>query len=463
MEIYPSHDIAASTGCPMVQGAPVADVIPASPADDAGFYPGCIVTHVNGRALTDILLWQWESAGDTVDLAYIDGEGDAGEVTLERDVEEPWGFVFDGNIFDGVRLCKNACTFCFMTQLPRGMRPSLSLRDDDFRLSFLQGTFVTLTNVSDEDVARIIEERISPLRMSLHAYNPEVRAQLIGKRAARGIEVLEQLLEGGIEVYAQIVLCPGVNDGAVLEETLAWSYAHPGIVEVGIVPLGFTDFQHRFSVGFDDTEAAAAVLSQVEPFQRRALGERGNPWVYCADEFYVNAYGPDTPAHLPAADFYGDCSMYEDGIGIVRTYADSWDVCEQNGMLARIADRLRETDAFPVLVVGESVADFAQQTIENGPLRGLASHLFVHNAYFGGNVNVTGLLCGCDIVRAVREYKAPADKRAMFCLPELIFNDDGLTLDGMTLARMEEDAGTPLHVVSCLPEDFFPEIEKDLL
>ena len=462
MEIYPSSDITEHGEAPHILGAPIAHIEPDSPADDAGFYPGCVITHVNGRPLTDILLWQWESAGDVIDLSYIDGEGDSGEVTIERDIEEPWGFSFDGNIFDGVRLCRNACTFCFMRQLPKGMRSSLSLRDDDFRLSFLQGTFVTLTNVSDDDVARIIEERISPLRVSLHAYDSAVRRKLIGRYASRGIEVLERLLEGGIEVYAQIVLCPGENDGAILDETLTWAYAHPGIVEVGIVPLGYTDFQNRFSAGFDDPHASSAVLSQIQPFQTRALDERGNPWAYCADEFYVNAYGPQTLECLPSDEHYGDCSMYEDGIGIVRTYMDSWHACVEDGTLSRLAARLRASSAYPVLVVGESVSSFAQDVINESPLAGLASYLFVHNDYFGGNVNVTGLLCGCDIVAAVNAYGAPLGKEPVFYLPDLIFNDDGLTLDGMTLARMEDEAKAPLRVVSCQPEDFFPEIEKDL-
>ena len=462
MEIYPSADIARATACACVCGAPIAQVLGSSPADDAGFYPGCVITHVNGRPLTDILVWQWESAGETVSLAYVDGEGDAGEVELVRDVEEPWGFVFDGQIFDGVRLCKNRCTFCFMTQLPRGMRASLTLRDDDFRLSFLQGTFVTLTNVSDEDVERIIEERISPLRVSLHAVSPDVRRTLIGSHAPRGMEVLERLLDGGIRCYAQIVLVPGENDEEELAETLSWAYAHPGIVEVGIVPLGYTDFQNRFSQSFDDPASSRAVLSQVEPFQARARAERGSSWVYCADEFYVNAYRASTPEALPHASFYGDCSMYEDGIGIVRTYLDSLTATCENGDMARLVSRLRTHDVWPVLVVGESVSSFAADTLGRTPLAGHAEYLFVHNAYFGGNVNVTGLLCGCDICDAVRLYSAPQGKRAVFYLPEIIFNDDGVTLDGMSLARMEEACGRPLRVVSCLPEDFIPEIAEDL-
>ncbi len=467
MEIYPSTDITLHGEVPQVPGAPIIDVLPESPADDAGFYPGCIITHVNGRPLTDILLWQWESADAEVDVRYVDGDGDAGEVTLERDPEEPWGFTFDGSIFDGVRLCKNNCTFCFMRQLPKGMRSSLSLRDDDFRLSFLQGTFVTLTNITPEDEARIIEERISPLRVSLHATNPDVRRKLIGRHAAHGLEVLEHLLDAGIQCYVQIVLCPGENDGEILRETLSWAYARPGILEVGIVPLGYTSWQARFEESFDDAKAAEAVLDLVRPFQECAQEERGSAWVYCADEFYCNAHGASTPEALPDTGFYGDCSMYEDGIGIVRSYLDSWNEAHVSGQADRLADIIRASEFTPVLVYGCSVRAFAPAVLKNSALSGLVEMMFVENRYFGGNVDVTGLLCGCDVCDAislfVTEYAASHPGRTpIFYLSEVMFNDDHVTLDGLSLAQMTERANARIRVVSCMPEEFFTEIEQDL-
>ena len=170
--------------------------------------------------MRDLIDWRWLSAEDEITVGYIDLDGEAGEVDLFRDEGEDWGFEFDGVVFDGVKQCRNACIFCFMRQLPDDMRASLTLRDDDFRLSFLAGTFVTFTNLSAEDEARIIEQHISPLRVSLHVSNPEVRRRIIGKHAAHGIEVLDRLLAAGIEFHAQIVLMPDENDGEVLRETL---------------------------------------------------------------------------------------------------------------------------------------------------------------------------------------------------------------------------------------------------
>lgn len=156
---------------------------PESPADDAGFAPGCYLTTVDGAPLRDIIDWRWLTADDDITVGYIDLDGEAGVVELEREPGERWGFEFDGVLFDSVKLCRNACVFCFMRQLPDGVRPSLVLRDDDFRLSFLAGTFVTLTNLKPEDEARIIEQHISPLRVSLHASEPELRRRMIGKHA----------------------------------------------------------------------------------------------------------------------------------------------------------------------------------------------------------------------------------------------------------------------------------------
>ena len=267
MGIYPPQDVAKqaaqSTGgrkrrIPEPPKAVIESVLPESPADDAGFTPGCIITSVDGQPVRDMIDWRWLTADDVITLGYTDTDGDSGEVELERYEGEEWGFEFSGVVFDGVKQCRNACIFCFMRQLPDDMRPSLTLRDDDFRLSFLSGTFVTFTNLSAEDEARIIEQHISPLRVSLHASNPEVRRRIIGRHAQHGIEVMDRLLAAGIEFHAQIVLMPDENDGDALRETLDWAYARPGILDICIVPLGFTKHQTCFTKSFNDPVAARA-------------------------------------------------------------------------------------------------------------------------------------------------------------------------------------------------------------
>ena len=474
MAVYPSKDIdreACGQGAARrarkkeAPRALIESVIPESPADDAGFEPGCYLTSVDGEPIRDLIDWRWLSADDEITVGYIDLDGDTGEVELFRDEGEDWGFEFDGIVFDGVKQCRNACIFCFMRQLPDDMRPSLTLRDDDFRLSFLAGTFVTFTNLSAEDEARIVEQAISPLRVSLHASNPEVRRRIIGKHAAHGIEVLDRLLAHGIEFHAQIVLMPEENDGDVLRETLEWAYARPGILDICIVPLGFTKHQTCFTKSFDDPAAARAAMDVIRPIQQRALAERGTLWAFAADEFYCNAYGEALVEHVPPAENYGEFDMFEDGVGIVRSFVDDWERACSDGLDVQAARALRAAGARVRYIAGYATRGFMARLMRESAAAEVLSPLFVKNEFFGGNVDVTGLLCGCDIAGAIRAeiaaaMPAGASGNLLFAIPRVIFNDDGVTLDDMTIADIEKAAGARVAVVSCNGSEFLPEIAR---
>ncbi len=463
---YPSADIeraASCASCALSVGprAPISAVEPGSPADDAGFYPGCFLTSVDGAPLRDVIDWRWLSDGDEIRVGYLDADGDAGEAVLEREPGKSWGFSFEGLVFDDVIQCRNACTFCFMHQLPRGLRPSLTLRDDDFRLSFLVGTFVTLTNLSEADERRIVEQRITPLHVSLQATDAAVRRAMIGRHAQHGIDALDRLLAQRIEVHAQIVLVPDVNDGDVLRSSLDWAYARPGILDVGIVPLGYTRYQKRFDRSFDEPDQARAVLDLIVPFQERAQRERGHAWVFAADEFYLNAYGDDVAAHVPPALHYGDFSLFEDGIGIVRSFLDDWERALAAGSVARAAAALEEAGLTACLIAGCAQRPFLKPALAASPARERVRVLFVVNEFFGGNVDVTGLLVGKDIARAVRR-DADGDPchgaRTLYLVPRVVLNDGGAMLDDMRVQDVEKEAGLPLAVVSCSPLDYFDEI-----
>ena len=460
MASYPTIDSARTAE--QARGAHIVEVEPYSPADDAGFVPGCVITTVNGEVLRDIIDWRWQSADDVLTLGYIDLDGDAGEVVLERDEGQGWGLSFEGVVFDGVRQCRNACTFCFMHQLPRGMRDSLYVRDDDYRLSFTSGTFVTLTNMTPDDEQRVVDMRLSPLRMSLHAVDPEVRKRLIGRHAQDGIDSLERLLAQGIDFHVQIVLLPGENDGDVLAETLEWAYERPGILDVCIVPLGYTSHQMRFTGSFNDPDAARAVLALLEPFQTRALAERGHAWAFAADEFYRNAYQETILEHLPDASFYGDFAMFEDGVGIIRTFVDDWEEAFGRGGHLDCVRALEAADANVRYVTGLAMEPYFSQLIKASPLAGRMRSLPVRNDYFGGNVDVTGLLCGCDISKAMADALAgmPSEERArcLFAIPTVVFNDDGLTLDGFSVQDLQSAAGARIAVVSCNATDFLEDV-----
>lgn len=465
MTVYPNADIEreAASGWPFGDGctarAPISFIAPESPADDAGFSAGCFITSVDGQPVRDLIDWRWLTADDQIQVGYIDLEGDIGVVELVRDEGENWGIEFDGVVFDGVKQCRNACTFCFMRQLPSDMRPSLTLRDDDFRLSFLSGTFVTLTNLKPADEARIIQQHISPLRVSLHASNPEVRRSIIGKHAAHGISALDRLLGAGIQFHAQIVLMPGVNDGEVLRETLDWAYARPGILDVCIVPLGFTKHQSAFDRSFNEPGVALSAMNTIAGAQQRALAERGCLWAYAADEFYTAAYGDEVLDHLPARELYGNFEMFEDGVGIIRSFADDWESAVAAGADMRAQAALSVSGLKVKYVSGYATQTFWPALAQGCASKGVIEPFFVKNNFFGGNVDVTGLLCGCDICDAINSFKGDAS-HTLFALPQVIFNDNGVTLDDMCLADMEKATGARLAVVSCNASQFFCELAE---
>ena len=408
-------------------GAWVAAVEEGSPAWEAGIEPGMRIARVNGVEPRDLIDWRWEADGASCELEVYDpADGTTTPCELWREPGQDWGVDFTDVLFDGIRTCVNACQFCFMAMLPPEARATLTLRDDDYRLSFLQGNFVTLTNVSDDEAERIVACGLSPMNVSIHAITPEVRRSLIGRRADRGIEVLEQLLAGGIEVHAQIVLCPGINDGDELAATLDWVEARPGITSLAIVPLGYTKHSRRFKSSYsDDVEASRAVVRLLEPYQERARRTLGITRFQLSDEFYVDAGLP-----VPPAETYDGYPQFYDGIGMLRSFLDETALVAQDRAddLCRVDGVLAEKDLRLELVCGEAAAEtidvFCRELSPAGRVRTRA----IRNDYFGGDVNVTGLIVSEDLLAQL-----PADLTGtIVVLPEVMFNFDRLTLDGDT-------------------------------
>lgn len=440
----------------MAVGGIVAAVHEGSAAAKAGICPGVCVASADGHTLHDIIDWRWYASENEVQLEIVDLDGCNQWIDLKREEGQPWGIDFEAALFDETKQCRNACTFCFMEQLPDDSRDSLRLRDDDFRLSFLQGTFVTLTNISNEEEQRIIEQHISPLRYSLHAISPDVRQNIMGKHAEHGLGVFKRLLTAGIEFHVQIVLMPNVNDKDELSKTLGWAYKQPGILSVGIVPVGYTKHQSTFDTSFTKPAAAKEVIDLIAPFQQSAIKERNDAWVHASDEFYRNAYPDNLLENIPSASFYGSFDLFEDGIGIIRSYIDDFLSCssEQNNA----AKALQTAGLEAVFVCGYAQKAFFSPLLEASPCNGLIKPLYVVNDYFGGNVDVTGLLCACDIVQALKTYATHSPKDFFAVIPSVVFNADGLTLDGYTIADIAQEAECAIHMVSCQASDNFAEI-----
>ncbi len=439
-------------------GALITTIRPDSPAYDVGIEPGMRILAVNGKPLTDMIVWLWEGDGDTVNLDVFDpSDNTITPVELERFPGEDWGIQFDGPIFDGMRTCVNACVFCFMTMLPKGGRETLYIRDDDYRLSFLQGNFVTLTNLSDDDIANIIEHDMSPMNVSVHAISPDVRRKLMGKNAARGIESLEALMEAGIEIHAQIVLCPGLNDGEELEKTLRYCEDHEQITSLGIVPLGFTKHQKRFTTSYsDDMYAARSVIELVRPYQDRAFERFGRHTFQMSDEFYL-----DAKLDPPEADFYDGYPQYYDGIGMIRSYMDDTAriLKEEHERLNRIAGELKRQELQLLVISGAAARDVVAGFVSAEPLTGEV--LAIKNRYFGGNVDVTGLICAGDLLE-----QTPQDlTNVMLFIPSIMFNADSMTLDEYHREQIIDELvsrGAQVHTVSTMPQDLLESLESVL-
>ena len=415
-----------------VLGAWVSKVEKGSPAWDAGLEPGMRVDTVNGVPLDDIITWRWEADGSLAELEVFDPEDEQTyECTLERAYGQDWGLEFTDVLFDGIRTCVNACQFCFMSMLPKESRASLTLRDDDYRLSFLQGNFVTLTNLTDDEVERIIRCRMEPMNVSIHAVSPEVRIPLIGRHAMRGMEVLERLCEAGIEIHGQIVLCLGINDGDELRRTLDWVESHPQVTSLAIVPLGYTKYSKRFSSSFsEDREASREVLELIGPYQKRARERYGTTRFQLSDEFYL-----DAEVEVPEAEAYDGYPQFHDGIGMLRSFLDEANVMgeERRGEMDAVAYAMRSRGMRGLLVCGEAAEGVFSEMCSSwcAELRPFA----VPNEYFGGDVNVTGLIVGCDLLSHL-----PADlTNTVVVLPEVMFNFDHVTLDGMRQADILEE------------------------
>lgn len=393
--------------------------------------PGDLLLEINGSVPLDILDYMEACGEGRVSLRLI-RDGKRIERKIVRNPGVPPGLVFDSPVFDGVRTCRNHCIFCFVDQMPRGLRPTLYVKDDDYRLSFYHGNFITLNNLSREDLERIVRLRLSPLYVSLHSSDPVLRRHMMGGDAGRGLTVLGSLLREGVEVHLQVVVCPGVNDGGELRRTLRFALDTRGALSLAVVPVGLTSQAHalRHSLTPHDRGSAAEVLEAVAEFQELALGERGERIFFAADEFYLLA-GRD----FPPAQEYDDYPQLENGVGMARKFLQE----------AREAAALRapQVAARRAIVTGTAGAGVIRLALREAGLHGVEV-IAARSLLFGPAATVTALLGGADIIAALRE-KNPSSR-------ELIFPDsmlrEGHFIDDLTPADVERQTGYSLSAVA---------------
>ena len=387
-------------------------------AENAGIKPGEKLLSVCGAQVKDIIELSFYASDYEVELEIENAAGEKRLVSIAKHPDEDLGIEFESAVFDKVSTCYNNCIFCFVDQMIPGMRPGLYVRDDDYRLSFLYGNFITLTNMKEEDFQRIINTHMSPLYVSVHATTPEVRCKMMNNRfAGELMDKLQRLLDAGIQVHTQIVCCPTYNDGEVLAKSFEDLYAlHPGVLTMAIVPVGLTkNREHLHPLRTFTKEEAAAIVDMVTPWQERCRKETGKSFVYLGDEFYLLA-----EKELPPESWYDGFPQLENGIGLTSSFLIEWEATLKVLSQAQAASPA-------VIPVGESAYKVLKPVLDAFNAKYNAAHqlVAVKNEFFGGKVNVTGLLVGGDILNAV-----PNDARVI--LPAVVLNKDNLFLDDMS-------------------------------
>lgn len=418
----------------------IKEVFPGSRADRHGVRAGDVLVSINDRPITDVLDYRFFLADTQVRLGLL-RDGAPLDVTIHKREYDDIGLDFDTPLMDRKHSCENKCIFCFIDQLPRGMRETLYFKDDDSRLSFLHGNFITMTNLHDADIDRIIEMHISPINVSVHTTNPELRVKMMhNKRAGEVLSYMTRLAQAGITLCGQIVLCRGINDGPELDRSLSDLYALGDALEsVSIVPAGLTRYRQKlYPLEPYTREEAAATIRQVEAFAEKCLAACGSRKFFCADELYLTAGLP-----LPDESYYEGYAQLENGVGMITSLLSEF---EQE--MAFLDEDLENYHGPRRVSVCTGVA--AYPTIKSmaarmeARVKGLEIMVYeIINHFFGETITVAGLLTGTDMAE---QLSGKDLGQALFIPENTLRADEDMFLDDMTPKQLSEKLGVPVLV-----------------
>ncbi len=423
------------------KGAIVSRVQPGSVGEEIGIERGDIIISINGRPINDILDYCYLADDNYLEVVLGKTSGEVWTLEIEKGYDESLGLEFEEVVFNRIKSCVNRCLFCFVDQLPPSMRKTLYLKDDDYRLSFIYGNYISLTNLNQQDWDKILGMRLSPLYISVHATDPYIRAKIFGSERARSLmHDLQRLKDHNIEVHTQVVLCPGVNDGDCLEQTIKdLSSFWPAVKSVGIVPVGITGFREELPKLTPVTrEQAARLIDKVDEWQAKFRAKLGLGLVYLADEFYIKA-GQD----FPEPSYYDGYPQIENGIGLSTNF-----LAELQKALSQLDESCRPLG--PVYVIcGYSAVPMFKIVVSKLGKAGIELRIIpVTNNFFGGEVTVTGLLTGHDILQSL-DHKYVGQR---ILLPEIMLRDgDATLLDDMTVSELAKKSGVDFDVIPTNP------------
>ncbi len=432
----------------------IREVLPDSIAQELEVAPGDVLVAVNGQPVEDVFDYHYLTNEEYLTVLIRKPDGEEWELEIEKEYEEDLGIVFENSLMDDYRSCSNRCIFCFIDQMPKGMRETLYFKDDDSRLSFLQGNYVTLTNMSDHDIDRIIRYRLEPINISFQTMNPELRCRMLNNRFAGDIfPKVERLAAAGIEMNGQIVLCRGVNDGAELEDSLQKLTRYlPSLRSVSVVPVGLTRFRDGlYPLEPFTPEDAGAVIDCIEAWQKKIFCTHGLHFVHASDEWYLLA-----GRELPEAERYDGYLQLENGVGMLRL------LCEEvrealtdykKAVKERPAAGESHTElslatgllAAPCLrlLYGEIHEQFPQVTLHIHEIR---------NDFFGERITVSGLLTGADLIR---QLKGKPLGEELLLPVNMLRSGEQVFLDDVTVEELEKALQIKVRIVKSSGYDFF--------
>ena len=418
----------------------IKDVLPGSIAEELEIEKGDKLVSINGASVLDIIEYKYLITDEYLELEIRKPDGEIWDYELEKEYDEDLGLVFDG-IIDNPKSCHNKCIFCFVDQMPKGMRETLYFKDDDTRLSFLMGNFITLTNMKKSELDKIIRYRISPINVSVHTTNPELREQMLSnKNAVKIMEYLKLLTDNEIEVKAQIVLCPGVNDGVELERTLRdLSGMYPSLSTTAIVPLGLTKYREGlYDLKEITKEKAEEIIVQVEGLQQEFLNKLDTRFSFLSDEFYLIAGKP-----LPSYDAYEDFKQLDNGVGLITLFRDE------------IKNSLKQHKDFNIgnkklhIITGCYAYPIMQEAVESITDRMPKLNIEVSaisNDFFGHSVKVSGLTTGHDIIAQMKSKIQPEVENILLIPDSMLRKDEEVFLDDITITDIEKQLDVKMFV-----------------
>ncbi len=425
----------------------IVEVVKNSIADELGISSGSFLTTINGKEIIDVLDFELLCANEHLELCWQDDKGEyIGEV--EKDAYEGLGLVFESQLMDECRRCKNRCIFCFIDQMPKDMRDTLYIKDDDWRLSLMCGNYITLTNVSEAEFERIIKLKPSVLYISVHTTDAELRGWMMGHKKPKPIlERLHRLKENDIRFHSQIVSCPGINDGDNLIKTVKDLFKlTPNAVSVAVVPVGVSkDREGLYNMSTYTQEQARALIESIEPLQRQYEKSIGNAFVYLADEFYVKA-----KMDTPPPQHYGEFELLEDGIGLLAS-------TKQEFKSACLDKDKKRVGKLITIVTGVSAAPFIRELIESEGF--CADVIAIENEFFGKEITVAGLVTGQDIIKQLKQR----DIKGRLIVPDcMLKRGENVFLDDYTLDDIQRELGIEVEKVAADGQGLYDALTKTI-